>query len=235
MSDNKNNTLKDDIEKRKNPRPHRKRNNKKVEHRDDSKANENLGCSLDNFLDIIGATNGVTIITNGDKNGSSQVPTSSFVNMLKQLVVDMNNEPKTSADIDDDCFANSFIEDDWDCELEDADWEDDDDWEDELGDALRDIIGPDVEVCPQIESVIKSLLQTRPFGIDWDIDKVINFLKENGYKIYKKRDKINNSEYMVAYKEGVTKPVNDIRLTNLGKEFSSTIQDILLRWLTKIK
>ena len=80
-----------------------------------------------------------------------------------------------------------------------------------------------------------TIQKTKKFGIEWEKDKVVDFLKQNGYEIHQKKSKIDGSEFTLAYKAGVTKPIDEINITNLSKEFSRTIQDILLKWLLRIK
>lgn len=229
MTENKNNNLNQDIERRRRPRHSRRNSHENVNTTDSSKGTRK---PMDQLLDFLGATGGITIVTNGELDGSCKVPTADFAEIVKKMLVGDDKDAKSTnpdvdvRDADETEFANSF--------LSDLDDDEDEYYNDDLGDVLNDLLGEDVDLCPPVESLFRAMMQARPFGIDWNIDKVIKFLTNNGYTISKKRNREGN-EFLVAFKEGVTKPVSDIKMTNLSKEFSSAIQDIILNWLSKIK
>lgn len=252
MSDNKNNNLIEDIEKiekRRKPRKHQsKKSDMKIDH-NLSKGGERKR-SIEEILDKIGATNGTTFISNGERDGSNSVPESEFANAIRNIIRSSeedlrkkesekdNNTSSTFSDMlsglfEEPSFAGNF-EGDYDDEEDDFEDEDEDGDEDSVDSVFRLVLGGEgVEMCPPVESILKYLTQTRPFGIEWEMDKVIKFLRDNGYTIYKKKN--SGGEFMVAYKKGKTDSAEKIGKNNLGEEFSSVIQDILLGWLNKIK
>jgi hypothetical protein len=241
---NKNNNLNDDVNMSKHNSRHRKHNNNK---KDFSNNNTNR---IDDILDYIGAKNGITFLANGSSNGANKVSPDVFEDILKKMLASdsPNNkkEGETSTDIgsipsQDYSYSlthtrlNPFESTSTDDIFEDDDEEDY--FEDGLENIFDELLGDNIEDeenCP-MGSLFKVMMQAKPFGIEWEKDKVVDFLKQNGYEIHQKTSKIDGSEFTLAYKAGVTKPIDEINITNLSKEFSRTIQDILLKWLLRIK
>lgn len=238
---NKNNNLKDEIKDRNTPRNGQRRYHNHS-HREDKQS------KIDEALDYIGASDGVTFLANGSPDGSDKVSEEDFENILKKMLAAESNKQKqknnpskntTSGLIESfpfgcNPFNSSFTSANFNPFNSICD-DEEDEFNDELTEVLGEILGDDYEDSCPVESVYKAMMQTRPLGIDWEKDKVIDFLKKNGYEIHQKISKIDGSEFTVAYKEGVTDPIEELSMTNLSKEFSRTIQDIILGWLMKIK
>lgn len=241
---NKNNNLNDDVNMSKHNNRHRKHNNNK---KDFSNNNSNR---IDDILNYIGAKNGITFLANGSSNGDNKVSPEVFEDILKKMLAsDSPNSKKgeeTAPNIGSvpsqdysynltHTHLNPFESSSTDDIFED---DEEDYFEDGLENIFDELLGDDdienEENCP-MSSLFKVMMQTRPFGIEWEKDKVVDFLKQNGYEIHQKKSKIDGSEFTLAYKAGVTKPIDEINITNLSKEFSRTIQDILLKWLLRIK
>ena len=240
---NKNNNLNDDVNMSKHNNRHRKHNNNKK----DFSNNTNR---IDDILNYIGAKNGITFLANGSSNGDNKVSPEVFEDILKKMLAsDSPNSKKgeeTAPNIGSvpsqdysynltHTHLNPFESSSTDDIFED---DEEDYFEDGLENIFDELLGDDdiedEESCP-MSSLFKVMMQTRPFGIEWEKDKVVDFLKQNGYEIHQKKSKIDGSEFTLAYKAGVTKPIDEINITNLSKEFSRTIQDILLKWLLRIK
>ena len=240
---NKNNNLNDDVNMSKHNNRHRKHNNNKKDFSNNTNIND--------ILDYIGAKNGITFLANGSSNGANKVSPEVFEDILKKMLAsDSPNSKKgeeTAPNIGSvpsqdysynltHTHLNPFESSSTDDIFEEGDEEDY--FEDGLENIFDELLGDDdienEENCP-MSSIFKVMMQTRPFGIEWEKDKVVDFLKQNGYEIHQKKSKIDGSEFTLAYKAGVTKPIDEINITNLSKEFSRTIQDILLKWLLRIK
>lgn len=247
MSDNKNNNLIEEIDKVENkrkakrPRPRQSKRADKVNElrRLSSEEKSEKRKSIGDILDMIGATNGATFVSNGEKDGKNSIPENEFLKVIQNIIssAEKNNQKEINKKQDQN-RDNSFVDNIFGEIFEDEDcddfYEDDDEEEDSVDSVFRLVLGDEgVDMCPPVESILKYLTQTRPFGIEWEVEKVVKFLRENGYTIYKKKN--SEGEYMVAFKQDVTEPVEKINKNNLGEEFSSVIQDILLNWLTRIK
>lgn len=249
MSDNKNNNLIEEIDKVENKRKaKRSHQSKRVDKVNELRRLSNEGKSekrksIGDILDMIGATNGATFVSNGEKDGKNSIPENEFLKVIQNIIssAEKNNQKEINQGINknsDQNRDNSFVDNIFEEIFEDDDcddfYEDDDEEEDSVDSVFRLVLGDEgVDMCPPVESILKYLTQTRPFGIEWEVEKVVKFLRENGYTIYKKKN--SEGEYMVAFKQDVTEPVEKINKNNLGEEFSSVIQDILLNWLTRIK
>lgn len=83
--------------------------------------------------------------------------------------------------------------------------------------------------CP-IAGIFSANLNT-PFNIFWPKEKMINFLKERGYKIINKysEEDGNNIDIAVKLDQSLIPETENIK-----EVFNSEIQDILLKWLLKI-
>lgn len=87
----------------------------------------------------------------------------------------------------------------------------------------------DEEPCPFIDLVCSMLGINKPFGFMWEEEKMIEFLKERGYKILERKTN-DGTKYKVAGKSYI--PEEEV--SNIANVFSSEIQDIILKWLLKI-
>lgn len=238
---NKNNNLNDDVNMSKHNNRHRKHNNNKKDFFNNTNIND--------ILDYIGAKNGITFLANGSSNGANKVSPEVFEDILKKMLA--SDSPNSKKEEETAPNIGSVPSQDYSYNLTHTrlnpfessitdDIFEEDDEEDYFEDGLDNIFDElleddeDEESCP-MSSLFKVMMQTRPFGIEWEKDKVVDFLKQNGYEIHQKKSKIDGSEFTLAYKAGVTKPIDEINITNLSKEFSRTIQDILLKWLLRIK
>lgn len=236
MTDNKNNSLnQEEIEKHR--RPRRRRSSKSnhdldtrtlSERIEDAKRKDKESHKSDNFLenlmDMVGASS-IAFVVNGEKGGKNAVSSEDFRDVIKDMLTNTNNVPQDGPDFDVEDMDESELDEDG-----------EEYYEKDLNGLLSELLGEDEEgeeVCP-VEALFKVMMQTRPFGIDWETEKVIKFLEENGYTILKKRNN-DGTEYPVAVKKGVTKSVENIRVNNLSREFSSVVQDKLLSWLSSIK
>lgn len=240
---NKNNNLNDDVNMSKHNNRHRKHNNNKKDFFNNTNIND--------ILDYIGAKNGITFLANGSSNGANKVSPEVFEDILKKMLASDSPNSKKGEETAPNIGSvpsqdysynlthtrlNPFESSSTDDIFEGDDEEDyfEDGLENIFDELLEDDDIENEESCP-MSSLFKVMMQTRPFGIEWEKDKVVEFLKQNGYEIHQKKSKIDGSEFTLAYKDGVTKPIDEINITNLSKEFSRTIQDILLKWLLRIK
>lgn len=77
------------------------------------------------------------------------------------------------------------------------------------------------------------LKMPKPLGYHFPQDKIVEFLKERGYKIINRYSDTMGEEYPVAIKPGSSYvPGNDY--SNVREVFDEEVQDILLKWLLKI-
>ena len=90
----------------------------------------------------------------------------------------------------------------------------------------------DGEYCEVYESVMKAALISKPFGIMWDEEYIIKFLKKLGYKIVERIDEDTNDIYPVPVKPG-TEVIPEKR-NELRRVFDMEIQKVLLKFLFKI-
>lgn len=81
--------------------------------------------------------------------------------------------------------------------------------------------------CPVFDILMSS---SKPFGMIWEDDKMMDFLKKRGYSILKRTDD-NGDTYEVAIKNG-EKTIPDY--DNICETFEDEVQDILINWLLKI-
>ena len=90
--------------------------------------------------------------------------------------------------------------------------------------------------CPYFGIMMHSIFLSKPFGINWDLDKIEKFLSKQGYRIitrhYTDEEHDNSETYKVALKYGMELP--DQEGSNIRDVFCSEVQDILLNWLSKI-
>lgn len=96
--------------------------------------------------------------------------------------------------------------------------------------------GDEGDACPFVDSMMEVMLSDRPFNINWDMDKIEDFLKKRGYSVISNKPKRGRS-FKVAYNEdkGISeKDAKELLVGNLSSVFSNEIQDILLKWLLKI-
>ena len=111
---------------------------------------------------------------------------------------------------------------------------------DPLGDGGKTPMGPggwmssdegEEEDCPFAETIISIALMPKPFGMTWPSDKMIEFLKKRGYKIFERWDDDEEEEIHVAVKPNEQKlPGNN----NILETFVNEVQDIILNWLSKL-
>lgn len=237
MVDNKNNTLNEDTEQKS---QHKKRSRRHKKAPDTKGLNYSSTFNLDDILDSIGAS-GITYVMNGESGGNNSVSPDEFDEILRNIIDKFNNQDKpkaglgkTTAGTDYAMVDNSARHNQASSFDDEFDWDDDetDGFYDEVPEMMSNLMGDDY--CPAIESIFKLMMKTRPFGIDWEFDKVLDFLRANGYTICDKMGPGGNV-FKVAVKDGVTKPLSELNNTNISREFSATIQDILLGWLMKIK
>lgn len=90
----------------------------------------------------------------------------------------------------------------------------------------------DDDNCPYLDLITTLLLQDKPFGIMWTIDKMLLFLKARGYKLLERKDSSGN-EYMVAVNPSDSS-IPDTGRSNIKEVFDSEMQEILLKWVLKI-
>jgi hypothetical protein len=88
------------------------------------------------------------------------------------------------------------------------------------------------EDCPYLNIITALLLQDRPLGILWNVDKMIEFLKARGYRILDRKDSDGN-DYTVAVKPS-DNSIPDNGVSNIKEVFDNEIQDILMKWVLKI-
>ena len=84
------------------------------------------------------------------------------------------------------------------------------------------------EDCPMINTILSAIFMSRPLGLIWDEDIIVDFLKEKGYKILERVDE-NGDTYLVPVKIG-SKYIPDSR-NSLRKVFDREIQVTLIKWL----
>lgn len=90
----------------------------------------------------------------------------------------------------------------------------------------------DLPDCPLTDLVISNMMMSKPFGMNWDYDKMKEFLVKKGYKIITRYSDFREVEYEVAIKPGSSYiPEDDF--SNIREIFDQEVQDILLNWLLK--
>ena len=90
----------------------------------------------------------------------------------------------------------------------------------------------DDDNCPYLDLITTLLLQDKPLGIMWTLDKMLLFLKARGYKLLERKDSSGN-EYMVAVNPSDSS-IPDTGRSNIKEVFDSEMQEILLKWVLKI-
>lgn len=90
----------------------------------------------------------------------------------------------------------------------------------------------DLPDCPLTDLVISNMMMSKSFGMNWDYDKMKEFLVKKGYKIITRYSDFREVEYEVAIKPGSSYiPEDDF--SNIREIFDQEVQDILLNWLLK--
>lgn len=90
----------------------------------------------------------------------------------------------------------------------------------------------DLPDCLLTDLVISNMMMSKPFGMNWDYDKMKEFLVKKGYKIITRYSDSREVEYEVAIKPGSSYiPEDDF--SNIREIFDQEVQDILLNWLLK--
>lgn len=80
---------------------------------------------------------------------------------------------------------------------------------------------------------LEDMLEARPFNMDWDINLIEKFLVDCGYSIAEKTDNEDRCGYRVAFKD--PKEIKDADCCNYSEVFQKEVQQILLRWLLRIR
>ncbi len=84
------------------------------------------------------------------------------------------------------------------------------------------------EDCPMIDTILSAIFVSRPLGLIWDEDIIVDFLKAKGYKILERVDE-DGETYLVPVKSE-SKYIPDSR-NSLRKVFDREIQVALIKWL----
>lgn len=100
------------------------------------------------------------------------------------------------------------------------------------GDGQENNEPQDDDNCPYLDLITTLLLQDKPLGIIWTLDKMLLFLKARGYKLLERKDSSGN-EYMVAVNPSDSS-IPDTGRSNIKEVFDSEMQEILLKWVLKI-
>ena len=90
----------------------------------------------------------------------------------------------------------------------------------------------DDDNCPYLDLITTLLLQDKPLGIMWTLDKMLLFLKARGYKLLERKDSSGN-EYVIAVNPSDSS-IPDTGRSNIKEVFDSEMQEILLKWVLKI-
>ncbi len=96
-----------------------------------------------------------------------------------------------------------------------------------------DFIG-DEEPCWMFSTIASIIMNSnKPFGMNFESDKIEEFLKARGYKIIEKYNEDLGDSIRVAIKSDQSHISGDVS-DNIRTVFSREVQDILLGWLLKI-
>ena len=92
----------------------------------------------------------------------------------------------------------------------------------------ENIFNTSEENCPVLETILSAIFVSKPLGLLWDEDIIVEFLKEKGYKIVERVDE-NGETYLVPVKSE-SKYIPDSK-NMLRKVFDREIQRTLIKWL----
>lgn len=90
------------------------------------------------------------------------------------------------------------------------------------------------EGCWMFSTIASIIMNSnKPFGMNFESDKIEGFLKARGYKIVERYNEDLGDNIRVAIKSDSTHISGDMS-DNIRTVFSREVQDILLGWLLKI-
>lgn len=104
--------------------------------------------------------------------------------------------------------------------------------DDEFNNSETEIIEVN-EICPSLGMFADLIMSDKPFGMVWNKEIQVDFLKKLGYKIIEIDKELDRALYVAVKPDSSIVP--DMTIDNIDSVFSYELQKILVDWLIKEK